>query len=137
MSSGPDAAPESARVRLAKILGLVLLCFFAAFLTAWAVPGDSGPTLGVLVFLALFVAAADILWAIWFQAGPREGTLDGIVKDRGVVARTLSPVGTVRIGNEHWTAEALDGSHLAEGTEVVVCGREGLRVLVRPADSLS
>jgi membrane protein implicated in regulation of membrane protease activity len=50
----------------------------------------------------------------------------------GVVRTALSPVGTVQLGGELWTAELDDGDEsLPAGTRVRVVRAEGIRLFVR------
>jgi len=52
---------------------------------------------------------------------------------RGYVQRALTPMGTVYVRGESWTARAAAGdAPLTEGTEIVVVEREGLMLIVEP-----
>jgi membrane-bound ClpP family serine protease len=52
---------------------------------------------------------------------------------RGHVQRALSPVGTVYVRGESWTARASSGdTPLTEGMEIMVVERDGLTLMVEP-----
>jgi membrane protein implicated in regulation of membrane protease activity len=55
-----------------------------------------------------------------------------MVGRRGLVLKQCSPEGTVKIGSEIWTAVIANGTTLREGEEIIVTGRQGLKLLVEP-----
>ena len=52
----------------------------------------------------------------------------------GEVRRPLTPIGSVYAGGEEWTARASDEQSLDRGTPVHILRREGLTLVVEPAD---
>ncbi len=55
---------------------------------------------------------------------------DRVIGMRGRVTKTIDPVGTVLVDSELWSATSSEP--LAEGTPIVVTGREGLSLIVEP-----
>lgn len=53
-----------------------------------------------------------------------------IIGARGYVQRALTPVGTVYVRGESWTARAMDAESVETGAEIVVIDREGLTLVV-------
>jgi membrane-bound serine protease (ClpP class) len=58
------------------------------------------------------------------------GTGTKTVGAAGVVQADLSPLGTVYVGRESWTARSRDGSSLLRGSNIRVVGQEGLILVV-------
>jgi membrane-bound serine protease (ClpP class) len=58
------------------------------------------------------------------------GTGTKAVGAAGVVQADLSPLGTVYVGRESWTARSRDGSSLPRGSNIRVIGQEGLILVV-------
>jgi membrane-bound serine protease (ClpP class) len=56
-----------------------------------------------------------------------------MVGSRGEVVKSLDPEGMVKIRGELWKAKSA-GRKINVGTEVVVVGREGLKLIVRRMD---
>jgi membrane-bound serine protease (ClpP class) len=56
--------------------------------------------------------------------------VDKIVGQTGLVQASLSPVGTVYVGREAWSARMKDGTSAARGTQVRVIGQDGLILIV-------
>jgi membrane-bound serine protease (ClpP class) len=54
-----------------------------------------------------------------------------VVGERGRVVQALSPVGTVFINGENWSARS--DPHLPVGTEIIVMGKRGLELVVEKA----
>lgn len=99
------------------------------------------PTLGVslpLEYVFLVMLAVLILSYALYRAGARAYRgkpalgVEGMLESEGVAVEPLKPRGKVRIGNELWLAESVDGT-LQEGTRVKVIGVEGLTLRVRRA----
>ena len=61
--------------------------------------------------------------------------VDKIVGQTGQVQASLSPVGTVYVGREAWSARMKDGSSTARGTHVRVVGQDGLILIVEEVDA--
>jgi membrane-bound serine protease (ClpP class) len=55
---------------------------------------------------------------------------DTIIGEKGVARSPLNPRGFVMIKGEYWQAETEEGE-VQPGEEVIVVGREGLRLKVR------
>lgn len=60
--------------------------------------------------------------------------MDKIVGQFGQVQADLSPVGTVYVGREAWSAKMKDGSAVSRGTRIRVVGQEGLTLIVDRVD---
>ena len=60
--------------------------------------------------------------------------LPTMVGSKGKVVSPLAPEGQVRIKSELWGAESLD-RNINIGEEVMVVGQDGLKLIVRKADS--
>jgi membrane-bound serine protease (ClpP class) len=60
--------------------------------------------------------------------------IDGVVGLIGTVQADLSPLGTVYVGRESWSARAGDGSTIGRATKVKVVGQEGLTLIVEKAE---
>jgi membrane-bound serine protease (ClpP class) len=56
--------------------------------------------------------------------------IDKVVGLVGTVQADLTPVGTVYVGREAWSAKTKDGSSLARDTKVRIVGQEGLTLIV-------
>jgi membrane-bound serine protease (ClpP class) len=81
------------------------------------------PTL-VVAFFALVVQAA-----LEARRKPPMIGVDLLYGEEGVALTDLHPRGEVRVGKEHWSAEAVGGA-ITTGTTVRVIGRSGLKLLV-------
>jgi membrane-bound serine protease (ClpP class) len=60
--------------------------------------------------------------------------LERVVGTTGKVEADISPLGTVYVGRESWSAKTRDGSPLPRGTKVRVIGQEGLTLIVEKTD---
>ena len=60
--------------------------------------------------------------------------IDSVVGTVGQVQADLSPVGTVYVGREAWSARMKDGSSVSRGTKVRVLGQDGLTLIVEKVD---
>jgi membrane-bound serine protease (ClpP class) len=60
--------------------------------------------------------------------------VDGVVGTFGQVQADLSPVGTVYVGRESWSARTRDGSSLARDVKVRIVGQDGLTLIVEKVD---
>lgn len=54
---------------------------------------------------------------------------------RGTVVKAVDPDGVVRVQGELWDSRSSSDS-IARGTRIIVVGQEGLKLIVRPDDSL-
>ena len=59
---------------------------------------------------------------------------DGVIGLTGLVQADLSPLGTVYVGREAWSARTGDGSSLARGSKARVVGQEGLTLVVEKVE---
>ncbi len=57
-----------------------------------------------------------------------------IVGQEGEVQREISPLGTVFVGGETWSAQTPDGEPIGRGDKVRVVGQEGLTLIVQKID---
>jgi membrane-bound serine protease (ClpP class) len=81
------------------------------------------PTL-VVAFFAIIVQAA-----LEARRQPPMLDVDRLYGEEGVALNDLAPRGEVRVGREHWSAEAITDT-IPAGTVVRVVGRSGLRLQV-------
>jgi membrane-bound serine protease (ClpP class) len=59
---------------------------------------------------------------------------DSVVGGVGLVQADLSPVGTVYVGRESWSAKTKDGSSLSRDAKVRIIGQDGLTLIVEKVD---
>jgi membrane protein implicated in regulation of membrane protease activity len=59
---------------------------------------------------------------------------DSVVGGIGLVQADLSPVGTVYVGRESWSARTKDGSSLSRDAKVRIIGQDGLTLIVEKVD---
>jgi membrane-bound serine protease (ClpP class) len=59
---------------------------------------------------------------------------DGVIGLTGLVQADLSPLGTVYVGREAWSARTRDGSSLARGSKARVVRQEGLTLVVEKVE---
>jgi membrane-bound serine protease (ClpP class) len=60
--------------------------------------------------------------------------VDSVVGTVGRVEADISPVGTVYVGRESWSARMKDGSSVSRGAKVRVLGQDGLTLIVEKVD---
>jgi membrane-bound serine protease (ClpP class) len=78
---------------------------------------------------------AFLLFAVRAQKTPIRTGVESILGRVGTVRDALAPVGTVQLGGELWSAQAMEGEGpLKPGERVEVVRLEGNRLLVRKAD---
>ena len=58
---------------------------------------------------------------------------EGLTGLEGKVIERLTPVGTIKVGNEYWKAKSV-GKNIAAGKEVEILGLDGLTLKVRLKD---
>jgi len=104
----------------------------------WVLP-EWGIEIPLVVLIA--VMAAYAVFAVvdfWFVTKVlKRQTIVGLptmVGSKGKVVSPLAPEGQVRIKSELWGAESLD-KNIGIGEEVMVVGQDGLKLIVRKADS--
>ena len=106
-------------------------------LTAVAPPVIATTTLTAAAFLVLVVFAAVGTRRMPAPAGV-VGSERGLPPgSAGVVRLGLSPVGSVYVAGEEWSARTADGRSLERGTPVRVVGIDGLTAIVEPDASSS
>jgi membrane-bound serine protease (ClpP class) len=81
------------------------------------------PTLVVAFFAVVVQAAMEA------RRQPPMISVDQLYGEEGIALSDLAPRGEVRVGREHWSAEAVQG-RISAGTTVRVVGRAGLRLMV-------
>ena len=124
---GPHGAITAGLVGVAASLALLLSFAFSAArapaVVAWSVLG--------LALLLSFVAVVGGLRS--FAATRRRPAVQptGLWGARGVTVTPLSPLGTVRVRGETWSAESMSGP-LPPGVVVDVIEVDGLRLRVLP-----
>lgn len=117
------------------VVGALLI--FAPF--AAAPPSISAPRVHVSLWLiggiggGLGVALALVFTLAWRgkSATPAPRTLNRLIGMSGKVTADLSPVGTVYVADEPWTAEEEGGQSIAAGEAVEVVDVQGLVLKVR------
>lgn len=131
--------PKRSRRTLARYLLFQTPGFVGAAFVLWAAVQlwDLAPWLAVVLFL-LWLAKDLALYPflrVAYEPGPPGGA-DALVGATAYVTRELAPVGTVRLGAEHYRAE-LQGrpGPAPAGTPVRVTAHRGLTLLVEPLDS--
>ncbi len=108
------------------------------FLGLWLLP-NVGVHIPVLV-----LAAVMLVWLGWSVFTYRKGTralkqtpVRGLIDMKGMngtVVRALRPEGMVKIEGELWNARSVTG-RIEAGCNVAVVSQEGLKLLVREAES--
>lgn len=117
----------------AGVIGVVASIGFIVGIIALAPAGSRTSVDWALLSTAAAVSAAAVLggaltWPALRRHQPSFGE-NRLWGAEGVVLTELSPVGTVRVRGETWTAESLSGP-LAAGARVNVVEVEGLRLRV-------
>ncbi len=110
----------------------------ALFIGLWFLP-----RLGVRIPV-LLLALAMLVWLGWSIFTYRKGSralrqkpargLADMKGMNGIVVRSLGPNGMVKIAGELWSAQSVAG-RIEAGKNVAVVSQEGLKLLVREADS--
>jgi len=105
----------------------------------WVLPewGIEIPLVALIVVMAAYAVFAVV--DFWFVTKVlKRQTIVGLptmVGSKGKVASPLAPEGQVRIKGELWGAESLD-RNIDIGEQVVVVGQDGLKLIVRKADTI-
>ncbi|RLI06647.1 hypothetical protein DRO24_04645 [Candidatus Bathyarchaeota archaeon] len=87
------------------------------------------------VSIAAFGAFAFLIYKVAQTQRMRVKTgFEALEGCRGVAVTPLKPYGEVRVEGEFWRARAEEGE-IEEGSEIIVVGREGLLLIVRPFKS--
>jgi membrane-bound serine protease (ClpP class) len=120
-------------------LGGVICLIFSSFLLfpspQWLIsPEVSYGIRNTLVAISLTLSAffAILVWKVAQARRLRVKTgYESIVGQRGITATKLVPEGEVRFQGENWRARSTAGV-IEKGVEVIVEGRDGLKLLVKP-----
>jgi membrane-bound ClpP family serine protease len=89
-------------------------------------------SLPIIIFLVLlFGTTVFIMHKAVIPALHRRKAIgsEGMIGLKGRVTEPLTPVGTVRVGDEYWRAKSV-GENVAVGEEVEIVGLEGLTLRV-------
>ena len=105
-----------------------------AAIILWGLPRlginlNLGVLIALMAALAAFAVTTYLMGSRALKRKPVVGLTD-MVGARGRVVSALVPEGTVRIKGELWEARA-GGRKIKAGTDVVVVGQEGLKLIVR------
>jgi membrane protein implicated in regulation of membrane protease activity len=99
------------------------------------------PQLGIKIPLGVLIAVM-VVFAIFsvflYQAGSRALrrkpiALSAMIGTKGKAVNPLTPAGLIKIKDELWEAESIDGK-IGIGEEVLVIGQDGLKLMVRKAN---
>lgn len=123
-----------------------IACFVlgaAALYTEPGTPAAPDVSVAVPVLVTMTVLTGTFMALVVFAAmrtrGMRtdEGLIGaGLPADAvGEVRKPLTPIGSVYAGGQEWTAKTPDDRSLERGTPVRILRREGLTLVVEPADS--
>ena len=82
----------------------------------------------VAVVLGLGIEAVELTWGLRLARRRARVGADTLIGREAVVVTALDPVGQVFLAGERWRARGADGAQAGE--HVVVCGREGLTLIV-------
>lgn len=120
--------------------GFFLACFGAgAILAAISAFWGAPPLVQFGVFLVGSTAALGVLRPLANRvSNPNTHMvgIDRVLGQQAIVLETIDPAngrGVVRVGHEHWSADAADGAPIAIGAVVVVVGVKGTHLQVRLA----
>jgi len=97
-------------------------------------------SLNAILPLALAVAAITILLVTLVIRSHRSKVTtgdSGLKGSRGVVQRSLNPVGQIFIHGEIWRARSFNDIQILENTEVIVIESKGLTLIVKPVNNPS
>ncbi len=98
------------------------------------VPSFQRVSVPLIIVMSLITGATFfviLMFALRAQKTPIRMGQESLVGRSGVVRSPLSPVGTVQVAGELWTAVSEDGENLPSGTRVHVVRVEGVRLVVR------
>ncbi|HVM30539.1 MAG TPA: nodulation protein NfeD [Candidatus Limnocylindrales bacterium] len=130
---------------LLTIAGIVCFALGAAALyTEPGTPAAPDVSVAIPVIVTMTVLTAGFMIVILFAiVRSRQMSLagDGLIGSGlapdtvGEVRRPLVPIGSVYAGGEEWTARSADDRPIQRGVHVKVVGRDGLTLVVEPADT--
>lgn len=120
--------------------GLTVIWFAGGSLIAMILAMfDVSLTIQIVVF---FVVSFILLWLFRDRAlkkmNPRvvKTNADAVIGKHGVVRKTIKPLmpGEVFIYGKVWTATTKHEEEIKEGTEVLILGIEGVKLIVKPVE---
>lgn len=95
--------------------------------------GISIPLAGLIAIMVVWAAVSVFTYRMGSRALRRRPTagIEAIIGSKGKVVSPLAPEGLIRIDGELWKAKSA-GSRIDAGEEVIVLGRDGVRLIVTP-----
>src|SRR5690606_25387648 len=118
-------------LQVAGWIGVFVAAWFAAELFDW-------PRKVVWIIVGVCVAKDVMLYPLVWRAYEHHDSHASAyprVSAEGAVLPRLEPEGAVRIAGERWKAAAASGVPIGEGERVRVAGRDGMTLIVEPAQS--
>jgi membrane-bound serine protease (ClpP class) len=116
-------------------LALSAIAFSLGSMFLFRIPGRVlavDPLLGIgTSLMTLFFFWLVVRKSLLAFRSPSSDSLSAVMGKVGEVRTALSPVGSVFVNGELWSARA--ESELAPGARIIVTGREGLILIVQPA----
>jgi membrane protein implicated in regulation of membrane protease activity len=113
---------------VAQLPGWILAAVALTALSKWmALPGWLAPG-----FLVVWIIKDLLLFPTMRRYYRSEPARQRMVGQRGTAVTAIAPNGFVRVNGELWQAEST--RHLAEGSNVVVRGIQGLQLRVAPEE---
>ncbi|GIV55363.1 MAG: serine protease [Candidatus Kapaibacterium sp.] len=108
-----------------------------------SVPSPSLPVVSVSGWLVTAIAAMILFIGVVVaravlrsqRSAPRSG-LGRIIGARGIAKTTLSPMGTVLVNSEEWSAQNVGAEPISEGQRIEVIGIQGMILRVRAVSPL-
>ena len=86
----------------------------------------------IIILSLVFLTLSFVVYRA-FKKEPLLG-FENMVGKKGIAVGSISPKGTVRIGNELWSAEG-DNNEINNGEEIIVVGQMGLKLKVKETKS--
>jgi membrane-bound serine protease (ClpP class) len=108
---------------LAALLIIILILYFLKIQIPLPIIITAAILLGILLVIINRTIIRD------FRIKPVTGQ-EGMIGQLGSVIKTLSPIGTVIVGGEHWKAKSVDGEVIRTDETVEVVGVDRLTLLV-------
>ncbi|HEY70772.1 MAG TPA: hypothetical protein G4O08_09330 [Anaerolineae bacterium] len=117
-------------------LGLSALTLSLGSVFLFRLP-EGGPTVHPILAIVVSLLTVGFFWLILSKAleayrGKPSHDPTAVLRQIGEVRTAVDPIGSVYVAGELWTATA--DTVLAVGTKIRVVGREGLTLVVEPAD---
>ncbi|CAN5807793.1 hypothetical protein BH24CHL6_BH24CHL6_01280 [soil metagenome] len=122
-----------------------IICFALGAAALYTEPGtpaapDVSVAIPVIVTMTVLTAAFMVLVTVAAIKTRNSPTTAGTIGAElanvvlGEVRRPLTPIGSVYAGGEEWSARTIDERPLQRGTPVRIVSRDGLTLVVEPAD---